>query len=100
MIKEPMSPTLDQRIQALRNLPSSNISDLASQKISEDKIPVEYIAGLNEKERTLCLRASLICLEVTDGAQVPCEMQLRAVVADQNGGDSLKAILEIRPKSV
>ena len=83
------SPTLDQRIQVLRNLPSRDISDLASQKIPEDKIPVEYISGLNEKERTLCLRASLICLEVTDGAQVPREMQLRAVVADQKGGDSL-----------
>jgi hypothetical protein len=61
----------------------------ALQKIPEDKIPVAYLAGLNEKERILCLRASLIRLEVTDGAQVPREMQLRAVVADQNGDDSL-----------
>ena len=45
------SPTLDQRIQVLRNLSSCNISDLDSQKIPEDKIPVAYIAGLNEKER-------------------------------------------------
>ena len=86
---ESRSPTLDQHIQALRNLPSCDISDLASQKIPEDKIPVEYIAGLNKKERTLCLRASLICLEVMDGAQVPHGMQLRAVAADQKGGDSL-----------
>ena len=86
---EPRTPTLDQRLQVLRNLSSRNISDLASQKIPEDKVPVAYLAGLNEKEHILCLRASLICLEVTDGAQIPREMQLRAVVADQNGGDSL-----------
>ena len=66
---------------------SCDISDLASQKIPEDKIPVEYITGLKEKERTLCLRASLICLEVMDGAQVPCGMQLCAVIADQKGVD-------------
>ena len=86
---EPRTPTLDQRLQVLRNLSSRNISDLASQKIPEDKVPVTYLAGLNEKEHILCLRASLICLKVTDGAQIPREMQLRAVVADQNGGDSL-----------
>jgi hypothetical protein len=86
---EPRPPGLEQRIQVLRNLPWRDISDLASQEIPEDKIPVAYLAGLNEKDRILCLRASLICLEVTGGAQIPREMQLRAVVADQNGGDSL-----------
>ena len=86
---EPRTPTLDQRLQVLRNLSSRNISDLASQKIPEDKVPVAYLAGLNEKEHILCLRASLICLEVMDGAQVPHGMQLRAVAADQKGGDSL-----------
>ena len=84
-----MPPTLGQRIQVLRNLPWRDISDLASREIPEDKIPVAYLAELNEKDRILCLRASLICIEVTGGAQIPREMQLRAVVADQNGGDSL-----------
>ena len=67
---EPRPPTLNQHIQVprTRNLPWRDISDLASaasREIPEDKIPVAYLAGLNEKDRVLCLRASLICLEVT-----------------------------------
>ena len=54
------APTLDQRIQVLRNLPWRNISDLASREIPEDRIPVAYLARLNEKDRILSLRASLI----------------------------------------
>jgi hypothetical protein len=84
MEPKPESPTLDQRIQILRTLPSRDISDLASRNIPEDKLPVTYLAGLNEKDKILCLRASLVCLEVTSGEQIPREMQLRAVVADQN----------------
>ena len=37
------------------------------------RIPL-HTCGLNEKDRILCLRASLICLEVTDGAQFTGEM--------------------------
>ena len=40
------APTLDERIQVLKNLSSRNNSELASQKIPEDKVPVAYIAIL------------------------------------------------------
>lgn len=59
---EPRLPSLDQSIHILRTLAARDISDLASQKNPEDKLPVAYLAGLNEKDRILCLRAS-ICIK-------------------------------------
>jgi hypothetical protein len=86
---ESKDPTLDERLHVLRTLPSRDIAELATQVIPEDKVPVAYLADLNEKDRILCLRASLICMEVTGRTEIPREMQLRVVVADQNRGDSL-----------
>ena len=50
-----------------------------------DQLPQEYLAQLNELERIICLRASLICWSVTEGTQVPRIMQLRSILADRLG---------------
>lgn len=61
---EPRSLTLDQRMHILRTLASRDISDPASQNIPEDKLPVAYLAGLNENsERQDSVPAQ--CLKVT-----------------------------------
>jgi hypothetical protein len=86
---EPKNTTLDERLHVLRTLPSRDIAELARRVIPEDQVPVAYLADLSEKDRILCWRASLICMEVTGGTEIPREMQLRVVVADQNLGDSL-----------
>ena len=54
-------------------------------------LPTTFLATLDDEARAICFRASLICYSVTRGTQVPREMQLRAVLADQTEQDSLVA---------
>ena len=44
---------------------------------------------LGALDRTICLRSSLVCWSVSQGRIVPREMQLRSILADQRGRDSL-----------
>ena len=44
---------------------------------------------LEAPDRTICLRSSLVCWAVSQRRIVPREMQLRSILADQRGRDSL-----------
>ncbi|KAF8910944.1 hypothetical protein CPB84DRAFT_1762953 [Gymnopilus junonius] len=55
----------------------------------DERIPRTWLDGLKETDRTVCWRAILICYVITQGQQIPQEMQLRAVLADFQGLDSL-----------
>ena len=55
------------------------------------KLPREFLDTLDDKDLVICFRVTLLCCYVTNGAQIPCEMQLRAVLADQHGNDYLVA---------
>ena len=44
---------------------------------------------LDEGDKTICLWAVLICYSITSSTQVPCEMQLKVVLANWNGKDCL-----------
>ncbi|KAF8169075.1 hypothetical protein BJ912DRAFT_835350, partial [Pholiota molesta] len=48
-----------------------------------------YLAELTDAERAICHRASVVCWSVTEGKQVPRKMQLRAILADRLGKESL-----------
>lgn len=82
--------TLQDRLSFIRQCPGPDILALCA-SIPElyDRLPQEYIAELQEPERIICLRASLICWSVTAGTQVPRKMQLRAILADRLGRNSL-----------
>ena len=83
-------PTLNERLDFLRKAPDTVISALVD-SISElwNCLPLDYLRGLEELDRIICLRVSLVCWAVTQGRMVPREMQLRSILADQRGRDSL-----------
>ena len=78
--------TLQDRLEFIRKCPGPDILAMcASITDLNDQLPQEYLAQLNELERIICLRASLICWSVTEGTQVPRIMQLRSILADRLG---------------
>ena len=63
------------------------LSDLALN--SDARLPLAFLDGLNDFDRTICQRAILLCYVITQKEQIPREMQLRAVLADKQGLDCL-----------
>lgn len=61
--------------------------DVVSNLHLRERLPVSFIDALDEDDRIICYRASLICYGVTGSTQVPREMQLRVVLANQNAKD-------------
>ncbi|KDR79157.1 hypothetical protein GALMADRAFT_63303 [Galerina marginata CBS 339.88] len=83
-------PTLTERLDFLRKVPDAVIFALVD-SISELStcLPQDYLRELAALDRAICLRSSLVCWAVTQGKIVPREMQLRSILADQRGRDSL-----------
>lgn len=83
-------PTREERLSFLRTCSAKDILNLRV-TIHElhKRLPEDYLFNLTTSERIICLRAALICWSVTEGKQVPREMQFRAILADQLGHDSL-----------
>ena len=82
---------LSEHLGVLRTCSSDYLQDLVA-KLGQDlqtRLPISFLDLLNEKDRSLCYRAILLCWAVTAATQVPREMQLKAVLADQHGKDSL-----------
>ncbi|KAF8269700.1 hypothetical protein EI94DRAFT_1699376 [Lactarius quietus] len=50
---------------------------------------VSYLDTLNRDDKAICYRAVLLCYSITGSAQVPHEMQLKVVLANQKGEDCL-----------
>jgi len=83
-------PTLNERLDFLRKASDMVIFALVD-SIPElwTCLPQDYLRELGELDRTICLRSSLVCWAVSQGRIVPREMQLRSILADQRGRDSL-----------
>ncbi len=82
---------LSEHLKELRTCSSSYLQELVT-KLGQDlqtRLPVAFLDSLNEKDWSLCCRSILLCWAVTGATQVPREMQLKAVLADQHGKDSL-----------
>ena len=60
---------------------------LASLDLNARLVPTQFLETLNEKDKTTCYRATLLCYTVCK--QVPREMQLRTLLADVKGKDCL-----------
>src|SRR6266568_3656272 len=82
---------LSEHLEELRTSSSDYLQDLVA-KLGQDLqtwLPISFLDSLNEKDQSLCYRAILLCWAVTGATQVPQEMQLKAVLADRHGKDSL-----------
>ena len=82
--------TLNERLHFLRKASDSVIFALVD-SISDlwTSLPQDYLRELGPLDLTICLRSSLVCWAVSQGKIVPREMQLRSILADQRGRDSL-----------
>src|SRR6267378_35775 len=83
-------PVLAERLETFRTLATENLEELFLGLSLESRAPIGFLNGLEKaNDRTICMQAIILCYCVTLGEQVPREMQLRAVLADQHGLDSL-----------
>jgi RAD3-like DEAD/DEAH box helicase len=58
---------------------------------SDSRLPSDFLSSLEDTDKIFCWRAILVCYMVSQGQQIPREMQLRAVLADHHGLDCLIA---------
>jgi ATP-dependent helicase YprA (DUF1998 family) len=86
-------PCLAERLTQIRKYSPEDIIELVSRLELQllSKLPNDYLDSLDSKDRDICFLAALLCYCVTGGTQIPREMQLRAVLADQQGKDYLVA---------
>lgn len=82
-------PDLSERLQSLRTCSNDELSQLVSNLQLVERLPMTFLNGLAEEDKTLCYRVALLCYCVTLSVQVPREMQLRVVLADQHKKDAL-----------
>ena len=84
-------PSLVEKLTEIRKYSSENVVEHISTLDLLSRLPTDFLNSLDDKDRVICFRASLLCYCVTNGAQIPREMQLRAVLADQHEKDYLVA---------
>ena len=65
------APTLEDRLQFFCTCAPGGISQLAFTTVPQDRLPVQYLEGLTDEDKTVCFRASMICWAVSAGAMVP-----------------------------
>ena len=66
-----------------------DLRKLASVLELRERLPAGFLTTLNDDDLTIRYRAAIICYGITDSVQVPCEMQLKAVLSDCHGKDTL-----------
>ena len=81
----------NETLQFLRTCSPSEISCLVATEIPQDHLPLTYLNSLSEEDKTVCLRATMICWVMSKFTMVPREMQLRVVLADVHSKDALVA---------
>ncbi|KAH8981064.1 P-loop containing nucleoside triphosphate hydrolase protein [Lactarius akahatsu] len=83
------APVLSERLQSLRSCSVDELNQLVSTLRLLERLPVAFLDGLSEEDKILCYRVALMCYCVTNSMQIPREMQLRVVLADQHKKDAL-----------
>jgi hypothetical protein len=81
----------NESFQFFRTCSPAEISSLVATEIPQKLLPLTYLNGLSEHDKTVCLRVTMICWVMSKQTMVPREMQLRVVLADVHGKDALVA---------
>ncbi|KAH9029568.1 P-loop containing nucleoside triphosphate hydrolase protein [Lactarius hengduanensis] len=76
-------------LQSLQSCSVDELIQLVSTLCLLERLPVAFLDGLAEEDKILCYRVALMCYCVTNSMQIPREMQLRVVLADQHKKDAL-----------
>jgi hypothetical protein len=80
---------LNDHLDFIRTCPLPSLDRLVSNLGLHEHLPVSYLDTLDDNDKAICYRAALMCYSVTGSTQVPREMQLQVVLANQNGRDCL-----------
>jgi hypothetical protein len=81
----------NETLQFFRICSPAEILRLVVTEIPQDLLPLTYLNSLSEEDKTVCLRATMICWVMSKLTMVPREMQLRVVLADVHAKDALIA---------
>ena len=85
-----MTPELSQWLSLMRMCSGDELCDLVLVLGLCECLPTGFLATLNnDEDLMLCYQVAVICYGVTGSIQVPCEMQLKAVLSDFHGKDTL-----------
>jgi hypothetical protein len=86
-------PTLEDSLDLIRNCSSLDLLSFICRFSleSDSRVPSDFLSSLEDTDKMFCWRAILVCYMVTQGQQIPREMQLRSVLADHHGLDCLIA---------
>ncbi|KAF4618097.1 hypothetical protein D9613_012644 [Agrocybe pediades] len=82
-------PNLDEKLSFFRSCSAAELPGLVFSVLPVHQLPGSYLESLSAEDSAVCLRACMICWAITEGTMVPREMQLRTVVADYHGQDTL-----------
>lgn len=80
---------LSEHLQYLCTCSGHSLDVLVSNLQLTNHLLVSFIDVLDKDDKAVCYWAALMCYSMTSATQVPCEMQLRVVLANQNGKDCL-----------
>ena len=92
MCAEPVhaAPELSQWLSLMRTCSGDKLCDLVLVLGLCERLPTGFLATLDDDEDLmLCYRVAVICYGVTGSVQVPHKMQLKAVLSDFHGKDTL-----------
>jgi hypothetical protein len=81
--------SLPERLSFLWTCSGNVLYQLVSDLCLCECLLVSFIDALDEDDQTICYQAALICYGITGSTQVPREMQLRVVLANQTGKDCI-----------
>ena len=83
------APTLSQWLGFVRTCSDDELYDLIYGFGLHGRMPGGFMGTLDKDDFNFCYRAAVICYGVTGSIQVPREMQLKAVLSDYHGKDTL-----------
>jgi hypothetical protein len=83
------APELSQWLRLIQAFSGGELGDLVSVLGLHERLPSGFLATLDDADLTICYRAAIICYGVTGSVQVPRKMQLKAVLSDYHGKDTL-----------
>ena len=84
------APELSQWLSLMRTCSGDELCDLVLVLGLCERLPTDFLATLDDDEDLmLCYQVAVICYSVTGSVQVPHEMQLKAVLSNFHGKDTL-----------
>ena len=82
---------LETKLNYIHKCSDKDILLLVTAVIPQDRLPLQYLKSLSNRDRTICYRAAMVCWTVTGSTMVPWEMQFCTVLSDFQRKDCIIA---------